>query len=324
MYRWNPAPRLIDAEWHEFRGRPTIKKCGQSFDDKPRYYHSEAESGDIVPVVGGVIEPLYHATPKVSAILAEGFKTGRKAGYSTLGGSSSYAVSFTQDLDLACEIAYSIKEAILIAQHRLTLSDIVRSAEHQGIFEEALHWWDIYGTETPYTNMSHLMYLDLYLKGLIYDKSKLYDQSVNKALGDLVYIHGYEYSSPEVLEKRIDLLWRPATPHELRQVTWGFYKAYLRAASEKKVRSDPLFMNRIEAFESLDINDVGVIEASLHNAKLVFGRYDEMVPGSFLYRYDSGRSKYAPDRDEYKVLDTSSLIITGVVECLEPVQRDWH
>lgn len=77
------------------------------------------------------IETLYHATPFVKEILTQGFKTKEELSQEGLGGHTGNNISFTADLEIAKDIAISLKEVILIAQGKIQLSDIMDLARKE-------------------------------------------------------------------------------------------------------------------------------------------------------------------------------------------------
>lgn len=99
-----------------------------------------------------------------------------------------------------------------------------------------------------------------------------------------------------------------------KDVTWMLYKAYLRARSELKLDYDPGFFGVTwRAFVGLDVSNVGVLECEAVNPVWLESSPSEHVPGAFTY-HGWNRPPFAPDQDEYRLYDVSSIEVLGVVD----------
>lgn len=97
--------------------------------EEEAYYKSSGGRAGIMPKTNPV-EVLYHATPFLKEIQAQGFKVGEKK---ALGGDTSGGISFTADFDIASEIARNFKEVIAIARNQKGPEDVLRLAKSKGV-----------------------------------------------------------------------------------------------------------------------------------------------------------------------------------------------
>lgn len=198
-----------------------------------RYYDSSLR---IIPK-HEKFETLYHATPFVKEILREGFKTKEQTGINVLGGETENSISFTADIEIAKEIARSIKDVINIAKGNITLKDLVRIAKEENIdIKKFSEWIEDYKS-----------YVRKKRQGgkLDYFSKKIIDPfDPNENLYDDIKYHIYQ-----------------------------FYRNYMMHTS---VRYNPLFFGVTNKnFENLNINNVGVLAADCDMSKIT--RYLESM-----------------------------------------------
>jgi len=90
------------------------------------------------------VDVLFHATPKVKEILANGFMINQTQ---ALGGHTDDAVSFTADFNIAVAIVRGIREAIAIARGHVSPEQVIQMAQKERIDLRARGgetWWKSY------------------------------------------------------------------------------------------------------------------------------------------------------------------------------------
>ena len=233
---------------------------------------------EAIPVDGGRLFPLYHATAWSREVLAEGFRLDRKKG--GLGGSStSYAVSFTQDLDFACTIALCLVDAAGIARGRITALNVLNRAYVEGgdvLLNKTLYW----------TSIEAGAWLTREIRSLAGARD----------------VDG--------LERLLSGLSGDAA----RDAAWGVYKTYLRARCDLELDYDPgFFGTHWRAFVDVDAQNVGVLVCVARDVVWVRDNWRcRDTPGGFTYS-GWGRPPFFPDQDEYRVCDVSKIDVLGLV-----------
>lgn len=99
--------------------------------------------------------------------------------------------------------------------------------------------------------------------------------------------------------------------------TWWLYNSYLRARCELRLDYDPGFFNvRWASFRGLDESNVGVLECAVVGAVWSPDSplADEPTTGLVTY-HGWERPPFAPDQDEYRAYDMSSIRVLGLANC---------
>lgn len=183
-------------------------------------------------------EILYHATPFMREILAQGYKSKEElGGRNMLGGATDGGISFTADIEIAREIARCLREVIMIAKGQMRMQDVIKMVK--GDRNHARPSSD--GGMWP-------------LKDFIAGAK---DNARKKA---------FAREHPELAEKGFGGR-REATDLYSPNEVFQMYRRYL---GYTKRRYDPLFfMTDIDSFKGLDISNVGVLASKVDMAKAI-------------------------------------------------------
>lgn len=251
-------------------------------------------------------EGLFHATIHRTAILRAGFLPRGRARGPALGGGTPHGVSLTGTKWIACEIARSLREAVAIAQGRLTLDDVEAMAQHDRVWVKSVtmfvgSWLTSFRDENPIE---------------VYERFR----------------QGWVATSPRGL---IDPLPPGARPHpiargivgrdgvtryafwlervdlsRMREYTFDFYRKYLWNAESAGIRYDPLFFSPdLDALAAVDPAEIDVLEATLDPATPLDREphREEVLP--------RGAYTYEPGMDEFRVFDPAAIHVVGVADC---------
>lgn len=171
------------------------------------------------------IEVLYHATPFVKEIIANGFKLKEELGnINVVGGETEGAISFTADIKIAKAIVDCIREAIRIAKGEFTLGQII-----QIIKKEKL--------------MNNRLVTD-WIQDMKYRAKQMKKQ---KRIAE---------EGPTDTEKMFNDYHMYEIP-EIRKVTFELYTKYLAVAN---ARYNPAFFGVTwKTFENMDVNNTGIL-----------------------------------------------------------------
>lgn len=110
-----------------------------AFKERENIISSRHDRGGQKYPAHGKTETLYHATPFVREILAQGFKTKKEIGREVLGGATN-GISFTADKRIAKEIGHALQDVIKIARKQITLKDVIMMMKRESIPIKGSQW----------------------------------------------------------------------------------------------------------------------------------------------------------------------------------------